>query len=279
VAADVPQGKRFSHVYLARGEPTQDSARMRRRIASEIGAFGALGRNEDFSRFIERKLGIASPLSSADSWIGLLAKWELKDVLDLVTFASGFLERNSLSPRPWVERIREIFVEENVHYTVDDRGGVHRKYDEEFACNTAAAIAALQAPRYANARDNYEKSLEALSDALPDFKTAIRANFAAVEVVFRLLLSSAPRLASGQVQSLVPLVQKALASDPVAQSASTRMLDAFKDWIDAAHVYRHEQGREEPTQPPIPLAISILSVGATYLRWLAETDAALQTPK
>ena len=65
-------------------------------------------------------------------------------------------------------------------------------------------------------------------------------------------------------------MQTALAGDAAAQSASAKMLSAFKDWIDAAQVYRHEQGQEEPTQPPIALAISILSVGATYLRWLAE---------
>ena len=38
MTADVPRGQRFSHVYVARGEPTQDSPRMRRRIASLIGA-------------------------------------------------------------------------------------------------------------------------------------------------------------------------------------------------------------------------------------------------
>jgi hypothetical protein len=283
LTADVPRGQRFSHVYVARGEPTQDSPRMRRRIASLIGAIRDLYSDTDFEHVVEEKLGIASPRSSSDVWTGLLAKWELFDVLDLATLAYRFLEakrsrgmHDPRSPERWIEGVREIFAEENVHYTVDDRGGVHFKYDEEFARNTAAAVAALQSPRYANARDNYEKSLAALSGGAPDFKTAIRANFAAVEVVFKLLLPSSPRLTASDADALGPLVQKALAGDAAAQSASAKMLSAFKDWVNVAHVYRHEQGQEEPTQPPIALAISILSVGSTYLRWLAETDSALQ---
>ena len=35
---DPPKGLRFSHLYGVRGEPTQDSKRMRRRLASLIGA-------------------------------------------------------------------------------------------------------------------------------------------------------------------------------------------------------------------------------------------------
>ena len=277
MTADVPKGQRFSHVYAARGEPTPDSPRMRRRLASLIGRWDIL-RNDDFNRVVEQKLGIASPWSSSDTWIDLLAKWELVDVLDLVTVTYGYLtDRGMAGARElWVQEVREIFAEENVHYTVDEVGGVHFKYDEELARNTAAAIAALQSPRYANARDNYEKSLAALSGAPPDFKTSIRANFAAVEAVFKLLLPSAPRLTAAAVENLTPLLQKTLAGDGTAQGAGAKMLGAFKDWVDAAHVYRHEQGHEEPTQPPTALAISILSVGATYLRWLAETNSALQ---
>jgi hypothetical protein len=45
---------------------------------------------------------------------------------------------------------------------------------------------------------------------------------------------------------------------------------------DAAHFYRHEAGHEEPVQPPLTLAVQMVSHGATFLRWLAEMDATLQ---
>jgi len=50
------------------------------------------------------------------------------------------------------------------------------------------------------------------------------------------------------------------------------MLASFKDWVDAAHFYRHEEGSEEPAQPPLQLAIYIVATGTAHLRWLAVLD-------
>ena len=52
------------------------------------------------------------------------------------------------------------------------------------------------------------------------------------------------------------------------------MLASLKDWVDAAHFYRHEPGTEEVAQPPLPLAVYLVSIGASHLRWLAELDGA-----
>jgi hypothetical protein len=275
-----PSGQRFSHVYLKRGEPTQDSARMRRRIASLIGAIKDLQDDSDFDRDVEAKLGIPATWSSSSSWTTLLPKWQLVDVLDLITIAHHFLVRKRQrgmrdpgAPGQWIGEVNNIFTEENVHYTVDERGGVHFKFDDEFARNAAATIAALRDPRYANALDSYEKSMVALSQAQPDGKTAIRANFAAVEGLFRLMFPSSPRLTSAEAQHLVSILQKMLVADATALGASTKILNAFKDWIDAAHFYRHEPGVEEPAQPPIQTTVALVSLGSAYLRWLAELDA------
>jgi hypothetical protein len=48
------------------------------------------------------------------------------------------------------------------------------------------------------------------------------------------------------------------------------------DWIDAAQFYRHEAGQEAPTQPPLMLAVQMVSVGASFMRWLGELDGFLQ---
>ena len=50
----------------------------------------------------------------------------------------------------------------------------------------------------------------------------------------------------------------------------------FKEWIDAAHHYRHEPGQQEPVQPPLLLVVQMVSVGASFVRWLAELDAIQQ---
>ena len=51
------------------------------------------------------------------------------------------------------------------------------------------------------------------------------------------------------------------------------LVDALADWINAAHFYRHGQGSEEPVQPPLELAIAMVSSGGSFLRWIADLDA------
>jgi hypothetical protein len=280
MAKDVPpQGQRFSHVYHDRGEPAQDSDRMRRRLAQLVVDFREL--EHDLVPIIPRELGVDVP------WMGMARDWrqffkgcQLKDVLDSITIAHRLLLQNQRSrgypsrePDRWLREVRRIFREENVHYDVDDLGGVHFYLDEQFARNRAATIAALQSARYANVLHSFEGGLAALSQVPPDGKGAIRATFAAVEGLFRLMFPNEPRLGAKISEVIRPLLQAAHAGDNVAQSASGKLLTSFKEWIDAAHLYRHEQGKEEVSQPPLTLAVYLASTGASHLRWLAELDA------
>jgi hypothetical protein len=173
----------------------------------------------------------------------------------------------------WLSEVSRIFSEENVHYRVDTKGGVHFYFDEEFSHNQAAAIAVLNGSRYVNALRSFEGALAALSQAPPDGKAAIRSTFAALEGLFRLMFPNSPRLTAKEAEKLQPLIQRLHTADATALRASDKMLDAFKEWIEAAHFYRHEPGKEEVAQPPLTLAVYVCSVGASHLRWLAELDA------
>ncbi|MFX5689069.1 hypothetical protein ABTD94_21875, partial [Acinetobacter baumannii] len=62
--------------------------------------------------------------------------------------------------------------------------------------------------------------------------------------------------------------------DATAMRAANKQLASFRDWIDSSHNYRHEQGSEEPVQPPIDLAILAISNGTAFLRWLIHLDQA-----
>jgi fructosamine-3-kinase len=55
-----PQGKRFSHVYLDRGKPDNDSPTMRRRLAALIPSLADL---KDFGAELPRELGVDVPSS------------------------------------------------------------------------------------------------------------------------------------------------------------------------------------------------------------------------
>jgi hypothetical protein len=203
---DPPRGVRFSLTYLNRGEPTQDSRRMRQRIAALIYAFDDL---KGLGQIVPRELGV--PLEGTAygyyNWNAFLDSCELRDVLDLVTVAFQELLRTRRvafrefeAEKRWVREIQRIFSEENLSYSVDDLGGVHFRADAEFAHNSEATIAALRAPRYANALHAFEAGISALSQSTPDGKSAIRQVFGAAETIFKLILPNAPRLGAAELE-------------------------------------------------------------------------------
>jgi hypothetical protein len=284
-ANEVPKGKRFTHVYLEKGKPTEDSERMRRRLASLIDSIDAFRQDpEQLSQRAERKLGIATPWTENRPWRDFLAKWDLTDVLDLVTIGYGLLVEKTRGDyygtlrhrnyvEEWIEGVREILQEENVHYTVDAIGGVHFLYDAQFAEERAATIASLQGERYANARHAFDGAMEAFSKAPPDGKSAIRDVFSAAENVFK-LITSKDRLGDKEADDLGPIIDRLYAADDTARHSARKMLSSLKDWVNAAHFYRHEPGTQDVAQPPLPLAVYLVSTGASHLRWLAEIDNA-----
>lgn len=277
---EAPKGQRFSHVYVERGRAVSDSKRMRSRLASMIRGNKELG---DLSKLAELELGIQAPWTSAQSWQYFLERWALQDVLDLITLAYRqlLIEKKASRyvkadyERQWVAEVNRVLMEENVHYEVDDRGGVHFCYDEEFSRNSAATISALTSIRYANVLNSYNDAMTRLAAAPPQAKEAIRSLFGAVEGLFKLVSPNADRLGTKEAEELQTKFQKLYAADATAQRVASKVLAGFKDWIDAAHFYRHEQGAaDEVAQPPLGLAVHLISTGASHIRWLAELDAA-----
>ena len=163
-----------------------------------------------------------------------------------------------------------------MHYTIDDRGGVHYKVDQEFERNRTSTIAHLNHPRYQNVDASFQAVQTALDNAAPDGKAAIRHTFEAAEILFRLICPKAPRLGGAEINThLKPLVETLYGSDLTASRASMKLLASFSDWVDGVHFYRHGQGTEEPTQAPLEIAILTISMGASVIRWLAEIDQAV----
>ncbi len=275
-------GQRFSHLYLRREELLQDSPRARRRIASFVSAIPKDA--GDLGHFLVAELGIDVMWGD---WALTLSRFGTADFLDSITliYRHFTLKRQSpvgmRNPRlnEWfLETSRRIFSEERLSYRIDDRGGVHFKVDAEFAANTNATMTAIEAPRYANVRTEFEKGTSALSNAIPDGKEAIRGVFGVAECLYRLMFVKAAKLTSADAtKALGAAAQSLYASDPVAQRAASKMVNAFADWVDACHNYRHEQGTEEPSQPPLDLAIEIVSAGAGFVRWLARFDRHLKS--
>jgi hypothetical protein len=272
-APDPEPGARFSLFYRQRGEPTEDSERMRHRIGAAIASNDWLNHN-NFKHRVEHDIGIDAPW--AESWPPFVKKLALNDVLDLITVAAEYLRDSpagsgELMAQQWVAGINRIFREENVHYRVEPKGGVRFYIDEAFSQARTATITALSAPRYANAIAEFEKGMASLAKAPPDGKGAIRDVFAAAEAIFR-LITGKDRLGASELDALLPILERLYAQQETALRSARKMLASFKDWVDAAHFYRHEEGYPEPTQPPLQLAIYIVDSGSAHIRWLAEID-------
>jgi hypothetical protein len=80
-----PIGQRFSHVYIKRGEPTQDSPRMRRRLAALIRTFSDLG---DFGSVVPREIGINVPFRGFYDWEAFFRDCASQDALDITSSQS-----------------------------------------------------------------------------------------------------------------------------------------------------------------------------------------------
>lgn len=270
-------GERFSLRYSQRGQPTADSPRMRFRLGRLLDSIGDY-HVTSLSRVAEQELGVRSPWSTGRSWADTLGAWELSDVLDVLTVAYRLISESSSLRWRWIGEVNRIFSETNVAYEMEANGSVRFKIDEEHARNVAATISALSADRYANVLHAVEEAVASLTEHTPNGKQSIRGMFAAAEGLFRLLLPKAPRLGAKEAEQLRPILQSAYTVDATASQAAQKMLSSFKEWIDAAHFYRHEPGKaDEIAQPPLGLAVLLVSNGAAYVRWLAELDSAVNS--
>ncbi|MBX4906196.1 hypothetical protein HJA82_02190 [Rhizobium bangladeshense] len=277
---DQPEGQRFSQVYMRRADLLPDSARMRNRIAKIIGALGDHDDLRSFGQFIEREQGIlVGQTVYSYQWPPILQKMELRDVLDTITTIYSAISsydqgREAQKRKTFLDNCRRVFAEEQVRYRIDDRGGVHLAVDEEFEAARISTISGLGAPRYNGVRSLYDDAFIALDRTPPDGKAALRSAFFATESLFRLIFPSAHQLSSSEIQKhLEPLVSRLYANQKPAISLAQKLVASLKDWIDGAHFYRHEPGAEEPAQPPLELAIYMVSEAGGHLRWLAKLDA------
>ncbi|MBN8803772.1 MAG: hypothetical protein BGO58_11690 [Sphingopyxis sp. 65-8] len=267
----VEQGQRFSQNYIARGEPSGDSSRMRRRLYrlyTELKVY-----HEVTGELIEFATGAHLPDTMyGTDWEHYFSTAQLRDLLDTVTVAAARLKvKDPRKKEFWISGVRLIFVEENVRYRVDDQGGVHFAIDGEFAHNQASAIAALHSPRYAAARAHFEAAQKALDSAPPRTREAIRQTFEAAETVFKLMFSGVSVLGTNEVtKKLRPQLEATLAG--TEKDAAFRLVESFADWVTSAHPFRHGQGVETPDDPSISTAVLSVSLGASYIRWLADLD-------
>lgn len=264
---------RYSQLYIERGEPTQDSERMRVRLygfiarASAEGARGIyrLLKNE-IAADLGRKVRVLSVFFDAGN---------LPDVLDAITIIRTVLYKTGVRglAETWQRHVEQVLAEENVAYRIDSACVVHPLIDTEFDRNRHSALAALDDDRFGEARTDFEAAFEHLRKG--EGKQAIRMMFPAVEVAAKVLNpGQLSRLEVANIKRMFPAkIEVKYAGNEPAIIAGRRKLEVLEHWIIASQPYRHGQAIQEPPEPPDDLVVLHLSTGAAFLRWMIEVHS------
>jgi hypothetical protein len=288
--SDAPEGMRYSLVYNRSDKSVRDSIRLRIRMSYHVISFNK--ELNDLEQIIYSELGVKEDrmLKLSKKWPEFFEILSLSDFLDTITLAAvydrgiregykikGFANAvKEIDGRiaMYVAGVNRIFSEEAAPYRADSDAGIHPMIDASFSALQTAAIQGMNGARYAAERQSIENADRALLQSPPDMTQAIRHVFNASENLFKKLFQKSPRLASDQIdQYLRPHLDAKLAETP-ARVAAQKELESFKRWVEAAHFYRHEQGRPEPHQPPEDIGVLLISQGLSFTRWLVAIDDA-----
>lgn len=268
-------GKRFSHVYCERGEPAKDSILFRRRLGVFI--------DDEFDQisyklavYVRKESGIA-PFSSS-SFINLFEREDIHTILDLITIIWRFLKQSEKLDRhfygrnKWRDWVDRVLKEENIGYWVDEACGIHYLVDQEFEHNRFCTLKYLNRTEYTGIRDAFTSAYHYFDCDEPDTKAAVRSMFESLEILAK-LLTDCHRLNKSVVKDkLKKRAEEAYRNEPTVLKVIPSIFNSFAEWVDSIQVYRHGQNEPEPVNPPIEIAVLVLSSGASYLRWLLEID-------
>jgi hypothetical protein len=129
-------------------------------------------------------------------------------------------------------------------------------------------------PQYNGVRVAFEDAFQHLDDP-KDTKASVRSLFESLEILVKQMVDT-QRLNKRIVET--KLKDKCLelySDDLTATKVVTGLFDGFALWVNTLHNYRHGQADQEPIEPPVDVAIYILSSGSSFLRWLIEMNNCL----
>ena len=277
---DQPKGELFSRIYIPKGDPLPDSPRFRVRLAAKASeiSYSHSKFQLGFSKLVEGELGVKVPFvkwGTSGNWsIGLFfEKAEIRDVLDGISLLARFVVDKGADyyVQQWVDFVARVFVEENLHYRIDEKGGVHYLVDREFERNKNTVLSCLGG-KFSAVEESLDAAFSRLGRKPFDTKAAVRDIFEAAESLTKQITNSGHDLTERFVNAkIAPMVKRVYGGiDRSANSAGDILLIGFSQWVNAAHNYRHGQKDTKVIAPPFELAVLLLSQGASYIRWLVE---------
>lgn len=277
-------GRRFSHVHVTRGEPLKDGKKARFRAAQLTSEHyqDSTSRTENYKdsaiKLLEKELGMTFRTRSTTGQNFKSFEWffnriTILEFLDALTIlVANRNARYRSEGNTYLTELRRIFAEENLAYEFDDEGGLHPLVDGAFSANTNSAIAALEGERYAGTLALIDDIDGHLIQSPCNYVGAIRAVFGANENLFKLMFGTNQLNSKFANDNIGPIQQRLYVGHPLQLGSNSKLLAAFKQWIDSAHFYRHESGTASPTQPSEEFSVLFISQGLGFVRWLAQID-------
>ncbi|KQQ15522.1 hypothetical protein ASF56_23850 [Methylobacterium sp. Leaf122] len=268
----------FSDIYFQPSALQDDSPRMRAQLAATYTNVVNFNERQEARDYIQQHCGVMARSSKSYDPLDIhFLQGNLRDVLDSITAIADWLDSQQYfgDKKTWLSEVQRIFDQQHVKYALDSHGTVRLRVDKDFEVQREATLSGLNLIRYAAVRVEFEAAYRALSATHGDGKQAVRSVFEACEVTFRLMFPNTRRVGAPEIgANLTPLVEQHYADDLPALEAAKKLVQGFAAWVASAQFYRHGQGQEEPNQPPLEVAVAVLSSGASYLRWLVHLDQA-----
>ena len=276
MTTDRPLGQKFSQVYLDRSVPNHDGERWRIRLASFLRE--EFSTDQVLAKKIRSEIGLEFYNSATYGvyfdYPRIMKSIDYVVMLNLCTVIFYHLATmNARIAENWHNHFNRCSKEENVSYLMDEMGGVHPAVDAEFQHNLATTISGLNAPRYRAALTAFSGIQPALDRE--DTRQAIRQVFDTAENIVK-MMTGAKGLDASVIQRQLTNKIRDNWDEGAAKDAANQMMAGFVNWVNAAHSYRHFEGQPDAAEPPLDLAILMISVGASYIRWLIDQDQQVQ---
>ncbi len=265
------EGQLYSLIYCQRHE-LFDSPCLRYRVRIVLEKF-VQGSGDQVGRRIEARTGtrvLRSLGSRFDIDWDKIEKCRLEHFLDYTTLVLQYYPGDHRRPA-YIQRIREILVDMNAAYWMDDNCGIHPMIDTAFSSSLASAIRGLDSSGYESARAHIERADQGL---MPngDLRQSIVSVFDALENIFKYNNMRATHLKSSAILQYTRPKVEPIYSDGIERRAAEKILSSFMNWTDCCHNYRHESGSVEMVSPARHLTVVVVSQGISYLRWLIEIE-------
>ena len=281
VTDTVKIGEFYSRNYLSSDNPFADSPRARHRLSAYFQDYFTDDKGQ-VGKFIEQELGIQCLQWGGGgrfiNWESFLNTLPLKDFLDVITASIQHRPKKTIHQdrlkvvHDLLAFTRRVFIEQNLAYKIDDKGGIHPSVDSSFSIAAFNLIRNLGDLGLEAAREHIVIAERKLLIADYDPRGAIRATFDAAENLMKVIFPRETQLNKAMVKNtLGPYLLDLAPTQGPERNALQKTINSFIDWIEAIHFYRHASGGTEPQQPSETFTLLIVSQGFSFVRWIADT--------